>query len=395
MRSWPKVPLGEVAEIGSGAAFSTRFQGKTGETYPFLKVSDMNLPGNGERILSWRNSVNEEIRTVLRARAFPPGSIIFPKIGAAIATNKKRLLTRASCVDNNVMAVVPRPERLAPEFLLFLLYRKDLSDFASRSNPPSMRKGAVEGWEVPLPTPQRAAADRRSLEPGGGHPAVARASPRQGPRRHPGPLPRHVRRPGDEPEGVADQTMRRSRRCPGWIAGKLQASTVSKRGALPSGSERTSGPSRPLGGEDYPGNRSRSQTGKPRPRRSLGRRGSWQSSRDRQSCRMGWFDSKLCPSESSDSGAHAWCKSASAYAAAFLNSDSGRSALLRAGKTTSGLNHDFDERCEGSPNQRATRRAATAFHRTPHRPPLDHRSAGARACHRAYLERSLMTRLLG
>jgi type I restriction enzyme, S subunit len=151
MTTCPSVPPSQVAEVGSGAGFPLQFQGKAGETYPFLKVSDMNLPGNEEQIRSWNHSVSEQVRASLRAKAFPAGSIIFPKIGAAIATNKERLLTIPSCVGNNVMAVMPRTNNLLSEFLLLLFKTKNLSDFASDSNPPSTRKGAVENWVIPLP----------------------------------------------------------------------------------------------------------------------------------------------------------------------------------------------------------------------------------------------------
>ena len=111
----------------------------------------MNLPGNERTISRWNNSVSEKVRARLRATAFPKGSIIFPKIGAAIATNKKRVLTRPSCVDNNVMALVPDRAHIEPEYLYYLMLTKDLRDFASDSNPPSIRKTTVEAWRIPVP----------------------------------------------------------------------------------------------------------------------------------------------------------------------------------------------------------------------------------------------------
>lgn len=105
MTTWKKFPLSEIASIGSGAGFPIADQGSEGEEFPFIKVSDMNLPSNERIIQTWNNSVSEVVRHKLRATAFRAGSVIFPKIGAAIATNKKRILTRPTCVDNNVMAV--------------------------------------------------------------------------------------------------------------------------------------------------------------------------------------------------------------------------------------------------------------------------------------------------
>jgi len=148
---WEKVPLSEVALIGSGSGFPIKYQGEKNKEFPFLKVSDMNLPGNEIEIVTANNTVSNDVRQQLRATVFPAGSVIFPKIGAAIATNKKRVLTKPSCVDNNVMAISPKGKRLNHEFLFYLFKSKNLSDFASDSNPPSIRKTTVEHWNIPLP----------------------------------------------------------------------------------------------------------------------------------------------------------------------------------------------------------------------------------------------------
>jgi len=145
------VRLAEVADIESGAGFPLQHQGKHNEKFPFLKVSDMNLTGNERCINRWNNSVSEDTRVQVRARAFPVGAVIFPKIGAAIATNKKRILIQPSCVDNNVMGIIPKTDRLTSEYIYHLLLSTDLSQFASASNPPSIRKGEVENWMIPLP----------------------------------------------------------------------------------------------------------------------------------------------------------------------------------------------------------------------------------------------------
>lgn len=165
---WEFKTLAEVASVGSGAGFPMSEQGKTTGDFPFLKVSDMNLPGNTRTIERWNNMITETVRERLHASAFPPGSVIFPKIGAAIGTNKKRLLTRACCVDNNVMAVVPDMSKLEPAFLYFLLLKKNISDFASDSNPPSIRKSTVERWliEVPPLDEQRRIVDQLSRAEG-------------------------------------------------------------------------------------------------------------------------------------------------------------------------------------------------------------------------------------
>ncbi len=43
----------------------------------------------------------------LRAVSVPAGSVLLPKLGAALLNNARRLTTRRSVFDNNVLAVVP------------------------------------------------------------------------------------------------------------------------------------------------------------------------------------------------------------------------------------------------------------------------------------------------
>ena len=148
---WPMVAIKNVASIESGFGFPTSYQGKVDEQIPFLKVSDMNLPGNETRIVSWNNTISIGTLQELRAKSFPSGTVIFPKIGAAIATNKKRILTRESTYDNNVMGIVPDLDKLLPNFLYTYLMGFDLSEWASNAQPPSMRKTVVEEHEIPIP----------------------------------------------------------------------------------------------------------------------------------------------------------------------------------------------------------------------------------------------------
>ena len=147
----PMVAIGEVASVKSGFGFPLKYQGKLDDEIPFLKVSDMNLPGNEVHIVSWNNTISRAVVQELRVKVLPRGTVIFPKIGAAIATNKKRILTCDSTYDNNVMGITSRSEKLLPEFLYYLLSTFDLSIWASNAQPPSMRKTVVENHLIPLP----------------------------------------------------------------------------------------------------------------------------------------------------------------------------------------------------------------------------------------------------
>ena len=159
--SVPRVALGDVAEVRSGWGFPNAHQGQEEGEYPFYKVSDMNLLGN-ETVMSIANHyVSAEVAKKLGVRPAPAGTVIFPKIGAAVATNKKRVLSVPSAYDNNVMGLVPT-ERVSSRFLYHWMQTFDLSRLANDSGAvPSIRKTEAEQVLIPLPDldTQRKVAD--------------------------------------------------------------------------------------------------------------------------------------------------------------------------------------------------------------------------------------------
>ena len=148
---WYDARLGDLATVQSGSGFPPKFQGNAGEAIPFYKVSDMNIVGNERTMVFQNNSITEQVRTTLGATLYPEGSVIFPKIGGAIATNKKRLTTRDCCVDNNVMGVIPNKHKIDSEFLFYFFLQYDLSNFANEAHLPSIKKTVVEDWVLCLP----------------------------------------------------------------------------------------------------------------------------------------------------------------------------------------------------------------------------------------------------
>ena len=80
-------------------------QGRRSGTYPFIKVSDMNLAGNETHIRHSNNYVEALDLVELGTEPFPSGTVVFPKVGAAIATNKKRVLTVPTVIYNNMIGI--------------------------------------------------------------------------------------------------------------------------------------------------------------------------------------------------------------------------------------------------------------------------------------------------
>lgn len=110
----------------------------------------MNAPGNELALLSSANWITDEQRTRLGARLWPAGTVVFPKVGAALKTEKRRMLSRPSAFDNNVMGLVPS-NRVLPRYLLAVMETIRFSSFAQEGVVPSINQGMVRGIEVPLP----------------------------------------------------------------------------------------------------------------------------------------------------------------------------------------------------------------------------------------------------
>lgn len=152
---YPLVKLGEVANIKGGDTFKEIYQGnKNSSDIPFFKVGDMNSPENTVFMNISNNYVNETIlRNTIKATIFGERTMIFPKVGMAIHTNKKRLLGRKSAIDNNTMAVWTKNEgKLLQNYLFdYFLSNVELKSIASSSNPPSINSTNLGELKIPLP----------------------------------------------------------------------------------------------------------------------------------------------------------------------------------------------------------------------------------------------------
>ena len=150
---WKTVRIEEIADVRGGSSFPKEYQGNTEGQYPFYKVSDMNLIGNEVLMQDSNNWVEEDTVKTLRAKLFLKDTVIFPKVGAAVHTNKKRMLSSDGLVDNNVMGIAVRDNNLCVPY--FLLYWFESIDLANLSNPgplPSITAAKVKNTEIPLPS---------------------------------------------------------------------------------------------------------------------------------------------------------------------------------------------------------------------------------------------------
>ena len=79
--------LKEVADFRAGWSFPVAEQGKTEGVLPFYKVADMN--NSAMHMRKAQNYISEDTAKKLKCKPAPKGTIIFPKVGATMGTNKK------------------------------------------------------------------------------------------------------------------------------------------------------------------------------------------------------------------------------------------------------------------------------------------------------------------
>ena len=87
----------------------------------------------------------------IKATLFRRYSIVFPKVGMSIHTDKKRILGCDSGIDNNIMGVsVLYENRLIPLFLLEVFNQFiRLKEIASNANPPSISEDNLKEVKNP------------------------------------------------------------------------------------------------------------------------------------------------------------------------------------------------------------------------------------------------------
>jgi len=148
---WEVVTAGDIGRFRGGSGFPINQQGIASGEYPIYKVSDMNNVGNETFMVSANNYISDETRKALGATAFPAGSIVFAKVGAAVFLERKKILSRPSCLDNNMAAFVLDGSRSDYFFVHYVLLNTKLGSLVSTTALPSLSGKVLSGLEMNLP----------------------------------------------------------------------------------------------------------------------------------------------------------------------------------------------------------------------------------------------------
>ena len=149
---WPVLKLGFFSRSKSGAGFPDEYQGQTENEIPFFKVGDLSGAEGGRVLKQANHTITEETAKILRAQIFPPNTIVFAKVGAALLLKRYRVLGQASCLDNNMMGMSV-DESASVDYLLYVLPLLDLSLIVNPGAVPSINEGQISSQKIPLPSP--------------------------------------------------------------------------------------------------------------------------------------------------------------------------------------------------------------------------------------------------
>jgi len=150
---WTRTTLGRVCDLVAGKtppSLESSIDGidDSSRTVPFYKVGDMNL--HSEFLCESRLYLSTKQVEDRKLFVLPIGSVVFPKAGGAIATNKKRIVSVPGPIDLNCMAAIPI-EGTNPKYLSWWFQSINLSSYADGSILPQLSKGKMSEIEVDWP----------------------------------------------------------------------------------------------------------------------------------------------------------------------------------------------------------------------------------------------------
>ncbi len=142
---WDIRSVKTLARLDGGAGFPDDEQGQSDNPIPFFKVAEL---ASGLRDTA--NTVTEETAKRLGAKIFPPSTLVFAKVGAALLLNRRCLLEMPACLDNNMMALLPGTYE--SQWLFWVFCTLDMGLIANPGAVPSINQEQVGNIRLGVPT---------------------------------------------------------------------------------------------------------------------------------------------------------------------------------------------------------------------------------------------------
>ncbi|MDN6151435.1 MAG: restriction endonuclease subunit S [Yaniella sp.] len=146
------VHLGSLGLFVSGSGFPHRYQGVEGEEFPFYKVGSLSTADEDGIIQDSRHSVSREVAEELGAKIIPTGSVLMAKIGEAMRLCRFVVTATDCCIDNNMMAIIPRQDNITSDYLRLALELVTVDVLVNPGPVPSLNVQGLRMFSIPLPS---------------------------------------------------------------------------------------------------------------------------------------------------------------------------------------------------------------------------------------------------
>ncbi|MFG1520349.1 restriction endonuclease subunit S [Halobacteriovorax sp. ZH1_bin.1] len=147
--SWEWIRLNDYIDIESGNTPKGLPSASDGNDLIFIKVGDMNNSKDGKIIDEVELSFSQKTVNQFKIKTLPEGTIIFPKRGGAILTNKKRLIETPFAADTNIMGLLI-PEEIR-EYIWNWFQTITLGNLHTGSTIPQINNGDIAPLLIPIP----------------------------------------------------------------------------------------------------------------------------------------------------------------------------------------------------------------------------------------------------
>ena len=150
IRFWPRVEIFEICRVFTGGPAPQGDQYFDASGPFFFRVRDLSMSNRTTTLSTARDHLSPVALDMLKLVPVKPDTLIFPKSGAAIATNNRALTAVPGYLVSHLMAL-EAGESVLPLWLYYAFCTLDMTDFSDNTGYPSLRKTTVEKVKIPLP----------------------------------------------------------------------------------------------------------------------------------------------------------------------------------------------------------------------------------------------------
>jgi type I restriction enzyme S subunit len=148
---WKWVRLDEVCKVFSGSSAPQEKKYFENGRYPFVRVQDLGRFGRIDNLTDVKDSLNDLAIQEFHLVKAEKGTILFPKSGAAIATNNRAILGTNAFIVSHLAAVKPREGVADTHFVYYWLCLTNMVQYMENPGYPSLKLSIIS--KIPLPLP--------------------------------------------------------------------------------------------------------------------------------------------------------------------------------------------------------------------------------------------------